>query len=154
MSMWQRSFEGQVCAYSGYNALFPTCNQLATSCVLHVINLNGISCVETYGRLIVCQTWCRLQSGKYLVEYKFSYRHFYTGFRWLLVVCNEMFLRRIFQSWLYRPLPVCHNFSGACRCRITWAGLYTAAVGTALLLLSSPRNGQAAVHHFKNLLGC
>jgi hypothetical protein len=37
------------------------------------------------------------------VEYKLFYRYFYTGFRRLLVVRIEMFLRRILQSWLYAP---------------------------------------------------
>ena len=128
------------------------CFQLATnsqqSCILHVINLNGIFCVKNWGRLIIYQTWCCLKSVKALCWIKSFLQAFYTSFRWLLVVCSEMFLRSILQSWLYRPMPVCHNFCGVCRGRVTWAGLYIAAIGMALLPLGSPRNGQTAINPF------
>jgi len=58
MLIWQHSAEGWVCAWSNCNTLLWTWNIVAGSCFFHWVCLNDVTCLQTWSRLTMCQTWC------------------------------------------------------------------------------------------------
>jgi hypothetical protein len=58
MLIWQHSAEGWVCAWPNYSTLLWTRSTVARSCFLHWVCLNDVTCLQTWSRLTMCQTWC------------------------------------------------------------------------------------------------
>jgi hypothetical protein len=79
MLIWQHSVEGWVCAWSNYNTLLWTWNIVAGSCFFHWVCLYDVTCLQTWSRLTMCQTWClnpsHLLSAKLPVKCRLFYRY-------------------------------------------------------------------------------